>query len=148
MTIDKGKIRFLYHTAYYIRPESFLTIFHFSQKSPSSLFPADQHTTVKSLIRSIDMALAEETPGKDYSMASNVTPEHLSNPKKSESHAIETEDVEGVRVLASSVASSESTAKIGKQSLRINEQQIIISFRKRCRESLGSAASCCGRRWS
>lgn len=57
---------------------------------------------------------AEETPPKDYAIASNDTPEHLSNPEKSESHAIETEDVEGIRVLASSVASSESTAKIGK----------------------------------
>lgn len=58
------------------------------------------------------MAYAEENPSKD-------SPKDTTNTEKLESYMIEAEDVEGIRVATiDSVASSELTAKIGKQHCR------------------------------
>lgn len=58
------------------------------------------------------MAYAEENTSKDL-------PKDTTNREKLESYMIEAEDVEGIRVATiGSVASSELTAKIGKQHCR------------------------------
>ncbi|KAK4516366.1 uncharacterized protein ATC70_011337 [Mucor velutinosus] len=58
------------------------------------------------------MQFAQENPGTDQTIVSNDTAGHLSNPEKLESHVVETEDVEDIRVATNSVDSSELTAKI------------------------------------